>query len=130
MIVVEDDFDRVGVLDDVIVRNDVPVGADDEAGTDGRTATRRIATAFIKFFEELAEGRARREIELGSMSPFALLRFLRRLDCHDGRQQTLRQIGEPVGRPARDALDGAHAKRAISGRTNKNLSSPDSFAIL
>ena len=46
MIVVEDYFDRVGILDDVIVRNDVPVGANDEAGADGRTATRRIATAF------------------------------------------------------------------------------------
>ena len=45
-------------------------------------------------------------------------------DCHDGRQQTLRQIGEPVGVPRVNALDGVHAKRAISGRTNKNTSSP------
>ena len=103
-VVLKDDVDLVGVLDDVVVGHHQPAGIDDEARSQRRGAAGRgvLLTSLTveEVAEELLERRSWRKLRhfrtrTGSRTP-ALGNILRGRNVDHGRKQFLSQIGEAL----------------------------------
>ena len=103
-VVVQDDRDLVGVLDDVVVGDDVAVVVDEEARPQRGGAPPRLLlllarlVALHELLEELLERRTGRQLR--QLDARVAFDRLGRRDVDDRRQQPRGEIGEAVGRGA------------------------------
>ena len=91
--VLQDDFDRVGGFDDVVVGDDDAIGGNDEAGAERGDLRAALAQAFVEALHRRARRKARQIVDAFDA--------LAGGDVHHGGRKPLVQIGEALRRQAR-----------------------------
>ena len=98
-VVLEDDGDVFGALNDVIVGDDVAFTVDHETGAQRRAAALLLlaaAPAVEEFLEQLLERRARRQLRHVAQARPLLRHVLSGRDVDDSRHQLVDQLGEAL----------------------------------